>query len=227
MDIMKTKTKQKMKKYLTLLLLACITCGTKAQIVDAELATKPADKTVFYQTPDIDKKNTFIVISKTELRLYVYGTVGKDTVLMAKFPTCLSRNKGQKQRRGDNKTPECTQKKPFYIDAIKPSSSWFHDFRDGRGSIKAYGDWFLRLVTPGHKGIGIHGSTNNESSVPGRHSEGCIRLRDPDIILLKEKFAYINMPVIIKNETEGTWPWELKAHAKAVPQNAGKTRPSK
>jgi lipoprotein-anchoring transpeptidase ErfK/SrfK len=224
---MKTKTKQKMKKYLTLLLLACITCGTKAQIVDAELATKPADKTVFYQTPDIDKKNTFIVISKTELRLYVYGTVGKDTVLMAKFPACLSRNKGQKQRRGDNKTPECTQKKPFYIDAIKPSSSWFHDFRDGRGSIKAYGDWFLRLVTPGHKGIGIHGSTNNESSVPGRHSEGCIRLRDPDIILLKEKFAYINMPVIIKNETEGTWPWELKAHAKAVPQNAGKTRPSK
>ena len=216
-----------MKKFITLLLLGSLTLSATAQIVDAELATKPADKTVFYQTPEIEKKNTFIVVSKTELRLYVYGTVGKDTVLMAKFPACLSRNKGQKQRRGDNKTPECTQSKPFYIDAIKPASSWCHDFRDGRGSIKAYGAWFLRLVTPGHKGIGIHGSTNNESSVPGRHSEGCIRLRDPDIILLKEKFAYINMPVIIKSETEGTWPLELKAHAKAIPEDAGKTRPSK
>ena len=109
--------------------------------------------------------------------------VGGDTLLMAKFPACLSKNKGQKQRRGDMRTPECTQAKPFYIDAIKDASAWYHDFKDGRGSIKAYGAWFLRLVTPGHKGIGIHGSTNNESSVPGRASEGCIRLRDPDIIL--------------------------------------------
>ena len=191
--------------------------GAGAQIVDTELATKAADKTVFYKTPEIDKKNTFIVVSKTELRLYVYGKVGKDTVLMAKFPACLSRNKGQKQRKGDNKTPECSQSKPFHIQAIRNASAWTHDFHDGRGNIKAYGAWFLSLYTPGHTGIGIHGSTNTESSVPGRHSEGCIRLRDPDIILLKEKFAYINMPVIIKNETEGTWPWELKAHAKAVP----------
>lgn len=218
-----------MKKLLTLLLLGCLAIGAKAQIVDAGLATKAADKTVFYQTPEIEKKNTFVVISKTELRLYVYGKVGKDTVLMAKFPACLSRNKGQKQRRGDMKTPESTPGKPFYIDAIKDASSWYHDFKDGRGSIKAYGAWFLRLVTPGHKGIGIHGSTNNESSVPGRHSEGCIRLRDHDIILFKERYAYINMPVIIKNETEGTWPWELKAHAKAVPTSAkrgGATRAS-
>ena len=206
-----------MKKLLTLLLLACFTCGVQAQIVDAETATKAADKTVFYQTPQIDKKNTFIVVSKTELRLYVYGTVGKDTVLMAKFPACLSRNKGQKQRKGDNKTPECKQSKPFHIQAIRNSSAWTHNFHDGRGNIKAYGAWFLSLYTTGHTGIGIHGSTNNESSVPGRHSEGCIRLRDTDIIILKEKYAYLNMPVIIKNETEGAWPWELKAHAKAVP----------
>lgn len=205
-----------MKKLLSLMLLVSLACVASAQIVDAELATKPADETVFYQTPEIEKNNTFIVISKAELRLYVYGEVGNDTVLMAKFPACLSKNKGQKERRGDMKTPECTMAKPFYIDAIKDASAWYHDFKDGRGSIKAYGAWFLRLVTPGHKGIGIHGSTNNEKSVPGRASEGCVRLRDADIILLKEKFAYINMPVIIKSETQGPWEWELKAHAKAV-----------
>ncbi|MBR2146531.1 MAG: L,D-transpeptidase [Muribaculaceae bacterium] len=206
-----------MRKVLLLAIFVVAAIVAHAQIVDAEHATKPSDKTVFYQTPEINKKNTFIVISKTELRLYVYGVVGGDTLLMAKFPACLSKNKGQKQRRGDMKTPECTPAKPFYIDAIKDASAWYHDFKDGRGSIKAYGAWFLRLVTPGHRGIGIHGSTNNESSVPGRASEGCIRLRDPDIILLKERYAYINMPVIIKNETQGPWDWELKAHARAVP----------
>ena len=205
-----------MRKIFTLLLLCSLVMGASAQIVDAELATKAADKTVFYQTPQIEKKNTFIVVSKTELRLYVYGTVGKDTVLMAKFPACLSRNKGQKQRKGDNKTPECKQSKPFHIQAIRNASAWTHNFHDGRGNIKAYGAWFLSLYTPGHSGIGIQGSTNNESSVPGRASEGCIRLRDPDIIILKERYAYLNMPVIIKSETEGPWGWELKAHAKAV-----------
>ncbi|MBR6431269.1 MAG: L,D-transpeptidase, partial [Muribaculaceae bacterium] len=64
------------------------------------------------------------------------------------------------------------------------------------------------LLTPGHSGIGIHGSTNNESSVPGRASEGCIRLRDADIITLKENYAYVGMPVYIKAEGEGLYPWE-------------------
>lgn len=206
-----------MKKIFTLLLLGCLVVGMKAQIVDASHATHATDKAVYYQAPQVDKKNTFIVISKKEQRLYVYGTVAGDTLLLAKYPACLSLNKGQKQRRGDMKTPSCPASKPFYIKAIKPASSWYHDFKDGRGSIKAYGAWFLSLHTPGHSGIGIHGSTNNEKSVPGRASEGCIRLRDPDIIQLKERYAHLNMPVIIKDEDEDAWRWELKAHKKAVP----------
>lgn len=206
-----------MKKIFTLLLLGCLVVGVKAQIVDASHATHATDKAVYYQAPQVDKKNTFIVISKKEQRLYVYGTAAGDTLLLAKYPACLSLNKGQKQRRGDMKTPSCPASKPFYIKAIKPASSWYHDFKDGRGSIKAYGAWFLSLHTPGHSGIGIHGSTNNEKSVPGRASEGCIRLRDPDIIQLKERYARLNMPVIIKDEDEDAWRWELKAHKKAVP----------
>ena len=149
----------------------------------------------------------FIVISKKDLNLRVYS---KDSVLLAEYPVCLSKNKGDKQRKGDMKTPESPAGKPFKISAIQDASTWKHDFKDGRGNIKAYGHWFLRLVTPGHSGIGIHGSTNNENSVPGRASEGCIRLRDADIITLKEKYAYVGMPVIIKAENEGLYPWEKK-----------------
>ncbi len=208
-----------MKKFILLLLVGFFVMGVRAQVVDASLATKPADVAVLYQVPgNIVKKNTFIVISKKDQRLYVYGkAAGGDTVLMAKFPVCLSKNKGQKQRRGDMKTPSSPKGKPFSISMIQDASSWKHDFKDGRGSIKAYGHWFLRLVTPGHSGIGIHGSTGNESSVPGRASEGCIRLRDSDIITLKEKFAYVKMPVYIKDEDEGSWDWEPRVHGKAVP----------
>ena len=155
-------------------------------------------------------KSSFIVISEKDLNLRVYDVVKGDTVLLQEFPVCLSKNKGNKQRKGDMKTPESPKGKPFRISQIQNASSWHHDFKDGRGSIKAYGHWFLRLVTPGHSGIGIHGSTNNESSVPGRASEGCIRLLDTDIITLKEKYAYVGMPVIIKAENEGLYDWEKK-----------------
>ena len=157
-----------------------------------------------------DKDKSFIVISKKDLKLTVYAQVNGDTVPVAQFPVCLSLNKGQKEKEGDMRTPESEPGSPFVIDAIKPASDWTHDFGDGRGAILAYGAWFLRLVTPGHHGIGIHGSTNNENSVPGRASEGCIRLRDQDIITLKERYAWVGMPVIIKQEEQGLKSFEIK-----------------
>ena len=207
-----------MKKALSLLLVGMLGMGLGMQATtQRKAATRKAAKTT--QTTKATKttkaakaskttaKNSgaFIVISKKDLNLRVYS---KDSTLLAEYPCCLSKNKGDKQRKGDMRTPESPQGKPFKITMIQDASSWKHDFKDGRGSIKAYGHWFLRLLTPGHSGIGIHGSTNNESSVPGRASEGCIRLRDQDIITLKENYAYVGMPVIIKAENQGLYPWE-------------------
>lgn len=107
------------------------------------------------------------------------------------------------------KTPESEPGEPFTIQQIQDASTWTHDFNDGRGPILAYGNWFMRLKTP-FSGIGIHGSTGNEKSVPGRASEGCIRLRDTDIITLKEKYAHVGMKVIIKQEEQGLFPYEIK-----------------
>lgn len=144
-----------------------------------------------------DQKRCFIVISKPELHLSVYEDQEGDTVLLAQYPVCVGKNLGQKQKSGDMKTPECTFENPFSITQIQPASSWVHDFGDGRGSILAYGNWFMRLKTPGFSGIGIHGSTNNEDSVPGRGSEGCIRLRNEDLDVLKERYAFVGMKVIV------------------------------
>ena len=196
-----------MKKLLiALVAIACIGTATAQNKAKAKKVSQKA------KTEKVSKasKSSFIVISKKDLNLRVYDVVKGDTVLVKEFTACLSKNKGNKQKRVDMKTPESPKGKPFRISQIQDASTWHHDFRDGRGSIKAYGHWFLRLVTPGHSGIGIHGSTNNESSVPGRASEGCIRLLDTDIITLKEKYAYVGMPVIIKAENEGLYDWEKK-----------------
>ena len=161
------------------------------------VVTIPADTATYYSDV-VNKKNCFIVIAKhPEYRLYVCEVVDGDTLKRVHYPVCVGKNRGQKQKKGDMKTPECTVDNPFTITEIVDASKWTHDFGDGRGSILSYGHWFMRLKTPGHSGIGIHGSTNNESSVPGRGSEGCIRLRDDDLIQLKENYAFVGMRVVI------------------------------
>ena len=156
-----------------------------------------------------EQANCFIVISKMEQKLYVCEALEDDTVRLVEYPVCMGKNLGPKERKGDMKTPESTWDKPFEITEIVNASNWTHDFGDGRGAILAYGHWFMRLKT-GFSGIGIHGSTNNENSVPGRASEGCIRLNDNDLNVLKEQYAFKGMKVVIKREEEGLQPFELK-----------------
>ena len=206
-----------MKPHLFLLafalpLLACSNNRGNAAPVEAEAvqgdSLRQADTSLYSVMKERD--SCFIVISKQELKLYVCETVDADTVRIVEFPVCLSRNLGQKERKGDMKTPECTWGKPFVVTEIVKASDWTHDFGDGRGTILAYGNWFMRLKTPGFTGIGIHGSTNNENTVPGRDSEGCIRMRNNDLDALKERYAYKGMKVVVKTENEGLKPFELK-----------------
>lgn len=170
--------------------------------------------------PDIDTKNALIVVSKREYRLYVYDTTA-DTTLAASFPICYAKNPGQKEKQGDNSTPECTIDHPFSVSEIKDASTWSHDFGDGRGELPSYGQWFCRLdlseafpdneAVAKNRSIGIHGSTSNEPSVPGRDSEGCIRLRDADLVTLHDHYIAVGMKVVVKPITQSKLPFELQA----------------
>ena len=174
-------------------------CGGKANNVIENkpvVDTVPTEDTVVFGTM-VNRDRCFIVIDNPALDLSVYEDQDGDTVLIARYPVCVGLNYGQKQKKGDMKTPESSFENPFTITQIQDASKWKHDFGDGRGEILSYGNWFMRLKTPGFTGIGIHGSTNNESSVPGRGSEGCIRLRDDELDILKENYAFVGMKVII------------------------------
>ena len=170
---------------------------TPTDTLVADTVKAPQSEAATYYSEVVNPKNCFILISKPELRLYVCEVVDGDTIKRVHYPVCVGKNMGQKQKKGDMKTPECTAAKPFKITEIVDASTWTHDFGDGRGEILAYGNWFMRLYTPGHSGIGIHGSTNNESSVPGRGSEGCLRVRNEDLDVLNAKYAFVGMRVVI------------------------------
>lgn len=115
-----------------------------------------------------------VVVSKKLQHLWVISQ-SNDTLLSVKVST--GKNPGNKQRRGDNRTPEGT----FPITQIQDASSWTHDFKDGKGERKgAYGPFFCRLSTPGFSGIGIHGTCFPELlGTPS--SEGCIRMHDDNL----------------------------------------------
>ena len=191
---------------------ACSSGRSKAAVEQVEEVVQDtvakANTTLYSEMQQ--REHCFIIISKQELKLYVCEVMDDDTVRLVEFPVCLSKNLGQKERKGDMKTPESTWEQPFSITQIQDASGWVHDFGDGRGSILAYGNWFMRLKTPGFSGIGIHGSTNNEDSVPGRASEGCIRLLNDDLDTLKAQYAFEGMKVVIKSEDEGLKPFEQK-----------------
>ncbi len=143
---------------------------------------------------DIVRKYS-ILIKKADFKLYV---LDKGQVIES-FDCALGKNPGDKQKFGDMKTPNGT----FKVIEVCDASYWTHDFKDGKGEIKgAYGPWFFYLDTTAKSkgqwdGIGIHG-THDPSSMRTRASEGCIRLLNENVQLLKDKYIRVGTMVTIE-----------------------------
>jgi LysM repeat protein len=186
-------------KYLFISALATIilatACGSSPKKSE-EPTTQPAATEVV--TPAVveevvlngdPNKASHIVISKETMTLKLYDSSNR---VIFNFPIAVGKNYGNKQKPGDMKTPEGE----FSVQQIVNASAWSHDFKDGKGVIQhAYGDWFIRLKTPGHSGIGIHG-THDPNSIGTRATEGCIRLNNENLNKL-QPLVYTGMKVTI------------------------------
>lgn len=172
------------------LIAAVVACGAKAKSLSAtEVETENTPSTKEVVADGDESKAAYIIISKQDFTLSLYDS---DDRLVCRFPVAVGKNYGNKQRSGDMKTPEGD----FSIQQIQPASDWGHDFGDGKGWIpNCYGNWFIRLKTPPHRGIGIHG-THAPESIGTRATEGCIRLRNADLDSLKP-LVKVGMPVAI------------------------------
>ena len=139
--------------------------------------------------PQINRN--FIVINKPEQKLRVFD---KDACVIAEYDVAVGTNYGDKKSAGDCRTPEGV----FTIKSIEASQHYHYDFNDGRGLVKgAYGPRFIRLTVPGNNSIGIHGTLpEHQSTIPGRASHGCIRMKNNDVLELC-KYVHKGMKVVI------------------------------
>ncbi len=132
----------------------------------------------------------FIVIDKQGFKLTLVDDAGQP---IKEYGISCAINYGPKKVRGDHKTPEGT----FKINELLNAKGLTHDFKDGKGPIRdAYGPWFLRLDVPGFWDIGIHGTPFPES-IGTRATEGCIRLRNEDILDLKSRVKLGTVVIIL------------------------------
>ena len=155
---------------------------------DNILDTLSSTKSVIFTGNPSD--SCHIVISKQYQTLSVIDSNGG---LVCRYSVSVGRNLGDKQRPGDLKTPEGE----FFIEKIHDATWWGHDSGDDNGFIPScYGDWFFRLKTPPHSGIGIH-ATIRSHLIGNRASEGCICLSNDNLRRLRE-LVYVGMPVTIE-----------------------------
>ncbi len=102
--------------------------------------------------------------------------------VLKEYPIGIGANPGNKEKSGDKRTPEGR----FSIESIHDSSTWTHDYKDGRGPVKGvYGPWFLRLRMP-WSGLGICG-TPDPNLVGKRSTRGSIRMLNKDIEELRKR----------------------------------------
>jgi hypothetical protein len=136
------------------------------------------------------KNSTFIIIDKNTMKLSQYNFKGE---LLQQSAIATGKSYGNKSKIGDLKTPEGI----FYISEVVDASDWKHDFKDDSlGEIAgAYGPYFIRLDVPGQKGIGIHG-THDNNSLGTRASEGCIRLKNEDLEQLVKHISTSSIVII-------------------------------
>ena len=166
-----------MKKFLIVLLALLLALGARAQAPFAKYLGQ-VDST------------PFIVIDKQAFKLTLVDEAGQP---IKEYGISCAINYGPKKVRGDHKTPEGT----FKINELLNAKGLTHDFKDGKGPVKdAYGPWFLRLDVPGFWDIGIHGTPFPES-IGTRATEGCIRLRNEDILDLKPRIKLGTVVIIL------------------------------
>jgi hypothetical protein len=135
--------------------------------------------------------SSFIIIDKNTMKLSQYNFKGE---LLQQSPVATGKNYGNKTKRGDLKTPEGI----FSIQEILNASSWKHDFKDDTlGEIAgAYGPYFIRLNVLNQKGIGIHG-THDNTSLGTRASEGCIRMKNEDLVKLVNRIGTGTSSIVV------------------------------
>lgn len=133
----------------------------------------------------------FLVVDKSKMRVFVFDSCG---VQLVNYGIAVGKGAGNKQQKGDCRTPEGY----FTAEGIYDSTKWLYTDDNGVTSpVKGqFGPRYIRLRSARRSfPVGIHG-TCAPWSIGGRRSHGCIRLTNENIMALVE-YAEPGMPIIV------------------------------
>ena len=145
-------------------------------------------------TMDCQEESYAILAEKHTQRVFLYGCVQGMVKLIKSMPCSTGENSGDKQKRGDKKTPEGIYffNRVFEDDELKT--------RYGvRAFALDYPNSYDSMQGKGGKGIWLHGT--NKSLAPN-DSKGCIALNNKDILELSPYISLYRTPIIILEKIE-------------------------
>ncbi|MFQ5668247.1 MAG: L,D-transpeptidase family protein [Candidatus Binatia bacterium] len=152
-----------------------------------------------------------VVVEKQTQTVRLYGRHGSDLVLLQTFPCTTGRRPGAKRHRGDRRTP----------NGVYVISDLLHgdDLPERYGALAlplSYPNaWDRRLRRDGY-GIWFHGSDRIGSPFTWRDTQGCIVLRNEDMVTLARKTRPGVTPVLLAEEVSYRPVAEWKSTVQAV-----------
>lgn len=154
--------------------------------------------------------DTAIVVEKRTQTVRLYGRVANGVGLLKTYPCTTGQAEGAKQERGDLKTPDGVY--------------FFSDLLAGERLPNLYGvlalplsypnAWDRRAGRSGH-GIWFHGSDRLTSPFTPRDTQGCVLMRNEDLLELAGLVQPLITPVLIAEEVPDrpAAEWQAVVHA--------------
>jgi len=145
-------------------------------------------------TMDSAMESHAIVVEKQTQRLFLYGCVEGRVTLIKSFNCSTGKNSGDKEKRGDWRTPEGIYffTRIFEDKELEPRYG-------ARAFILDYPNFFDRMQGKEGRGIWLHGT--NKALIPN-DSQGCIALNNKDLMELSHYILLYRTPIIILEKIE-------------------------
>ena len=142
----------------------------------------------------------YLLVDKQKLKadLMTWGNTKDKSEKLMSYRIAIGKAEGDKQREGDNKTPE-----GIYIT---------QEIIDGRGLPAKYGPFAIPIDFPNPPdlaakktgyGIWLHGVEKDKRIEAAKVTEGCVAFYNSDIVMLKSWLRPFQGVVVIADTTEG------------------------
>jgi len=160
--------------------------------------------------------DTAVVVEKRSQTVRLYGRVDGGLALLKTYPCTTGQAAGAKQERGDRKTPDGV----YFVYDLLPGEKLPNQYGALALPLDYPNAWDRRAGRDGY-GIWFHGSDRLGSPFTPRDTQGCVIMRNDDLLELAGWVGPRTTPVLIAEEVRERPLLEWQAEVAQVLYRAG------